>query len=799
MRTDFFKCPLMRGVLCIVLCLACVGNAWGEEYELITSVNELVAGDRYIISSMKSGNGFVMAKYVYNENNCAQIDATSSNNRIAYKEGMARLTLGGESGYWTFHDGTYYMTATSTTSANHLKGTRTADDYSKFTVTISNGTATIKCKKKESRNYLRYNSESKIFSCYESGYQSPVYLYKEVITTNKEVTSIAITGTPSTTTYYVGDTPSADGLSVVATYSDASTEYVTSNTEWQFTPTVIEKTTSSVTATAQYEGLSTSTTYNITLKSIANTPEGAYSVAQAYSVIDAGRGLAEEVYVKGIVSQVGDITDGHLTYWISDDGLTSKTFQCLQGLDIGAAEFGSNADLAIGSRVVVKGLLQKVNGVCGFKENNILNECKALASIVIEGNATKTSYFVDENPDASGLTVIAKYSDESSFDVTQSATWSFLPQTISKNTTEVQAIASYLNKTANCSFPISVKEVVYDLIPLKGETAVYDSPNPTGIYIEGVTWFVKGVSDEVPWKIGGKEIKEATDRSIYCSTPVYGTIDEVIVSVGESSGDIEFHKLSLIVTDKNKNTIGTLSLPSPQPNNEYSFDLTNLGEKATDCCYKIVYNISVNAKSNKYIEFCGAKFVGTPAQYLIPVEQEYATLCLPYNVAVPEGVVAYSASENGEYIRLTPIPGNIIAANEGVVLKAPYGEYPFTSTYKQATRNADNLMIGVTKDTPLTASDKAYMLTRKKEDGSIAFRRLNTNYTLGANKAYLKLSDGNNARDVISVQWNDCETGIIEPLSKGKDNEIVIYNLSGQKMKQTQKGINIINGKLVVR
>lgn len=788
----------MRGMLCIVLCLAGVGNACGEEYELITSVNELVAGDRYIIASMKSGDGFVMAKYVYNENNCGQINAISSNNRIAYKEGMARLTLGGESGYWTFHDGTYYMTVTEA-EKNYLKGNQMVDRYAKFSISFGNtGSATITCEKEE-RYYLRYNSESEIFSCYKSGSQSPVYLYKEVITTNKEVTSIAITGTPSTTTYYVGDTPSADGLSVVATYSDASTENVTSNTEWQFTPTVIEKTTSSVTATAQYEDLSTSTTYNITLKSIANTPGNAYTVAQAYSIINAGRGLAEEVYVKGIVAQVDNITDGHLTYCISDDGMTSKTFQCLQGLDIGAKEFGSNADLTVGSRVVVKGLLQKVNGVCGFKENNILNECKALASIAIEGNATKTSYFVDENPDAGGLSVIAKYSDESSFDVTRSATWSFLPQTISKNTTEVQAVASYLNKTASCSFPISVKEVVYDLRPLAGETSVYDSPNPTGIYIEGVTWFVKGVSDGVPWKIGGKEIEEATDRSIYCSTPVYGTIDEVIVSVGESSGDIEFHNLSLIVTDKNENTIGTLSQPSPQPNNEYAFDLTNLSGKATDCCYKIVYNISVVAESNKYIEFCGAKFVGTPAQYLIPVEQEYATLCLPYNVAVPEGVVAYSASENGEYIRLTPIPGNIIAANEGVVLKAPSGEYPFTSTYKQATRNADNLMIGVTKDTPLTASDKAYMLTRKKEDGSIAFRLLNTGYTLGANKAYLKLTDGNNARDVISVQWDDCETGIIEPLSNGKDNEIVIYNLSGQKMKQTQKGINIINGKLVVR
>ena len=89
------------------------------------------------------------------------------------------------------------------------------------------------------------------------------------------------------------------------------------------------------------------------------------------------------------------------------------------------------------------------------------------------------------------------------------------------------------------------------------------------------------------------------------------------------------------------------------------------------------------------------------------------------------------------------------------------------------------------------------MLTRKKDDGSIAFRLLATDYTLGANKAYLKLE--NNARNLISVVWDDNATGIYDLSEKKEVENGAIYNLAGQKLMRTQKGINIINGKLVIK
>ena len=59
---------------------------------------------------------------------------------------------------------------------------------------------------------------------------------------------------------------------------------------------------------------------------ISNTPETAYTVAKAKQLIDAGEGLSTEVYVKGIVTSVGQYNDTYksLTYNISDDGETTN-------------------------------------------------------------------------------------------------------------------------------------------------------------------------------------------------------------------------------------------------------------------------------------------------------------------------------------------------------------------------------------------------------------------------------------------------------------------------------------------
>ena len=84
----------------------------------------------------------------------------------------------------------------------------------------------------------------------------------------KTLTSIAITGEPAQTEYTEGETFSAEGLTVTATYDDASTAVVTAGATWSFEPATLAVGTTSVTATAKYNEKTASETYNVTVKEI---------------------------------------------------------------------------------------------------------------------------------------------------------------------------------------------------------------------------------------------------------------------------------------------------------------------------------------------------------------------------------------------------------------------------------------------------------------------------------------------------------------------------------------------------
>ncbi|MBQ9665162.1 MAG: hypothetical protein IJV33_01635 [Bacteroidaceae bacterium] len=105
---------------------------------------------------------------------------------------------------------------------------------------------------------------------------------------------------------------------------------------------------------------------------IANTAETAYTVAKAIELIDAGDALDEEVFVKGIISQIDEISTehGNATYWISDDGTTTNQFECYRGKGLDGADFASTDDLKVGATVVVTGNLTKYKETYEFKQGN---------------------------------------------------------------------------------------------------------------------------------------------------------------------------------------------------------------------------------------------------------------------------------------------------------------------------------------------------------------------------------------------------------------------------------------------
>lgn len=196
---------------------------------------------------------------------------------------------------------------------------------------------------------------------------------------------------PVQTEYYVGDAFSTEGLTAVATFSDESTKDVTDAVSWTCEPAVIAEETKTVTVTATYKGLTASKTYDVTVNSIANTPETAYTVEEAVALIEAGKGLSVNVYVKGIISKVESFNAkyGSITYYISTDGTEeSQQFMCYSGLNVGGEMFTSIEDLEVGSSVVVMGVMKKFGDIYEFNYNN---EIVSLISVGIDGIAAENA------------------------------------------------------------------------------------------------------------------------------------------------------------------------------------------------------------------------------------------------------------------------------------------------------------------------------------------------------------------------------------------------------------------------
>lgn len=89
--------------------------------------------------------------------------------------------------------------------------------------------------------YMRYNNASNQnrFRYYKSASsQQKVSLYRRLSDNEQTITSVALTGTPTQTTYYQYDAFSTQGLRVVATYSDNSTVDMTDYATWECAPDV---------------------------------------------------------------------------------------------------------------------------------------------------------------------------------------------------------------------------------------------------------------------------------------------------------------------------------------------------------------------------------------------------------------------------------------------------------------------------------------------------------------------------------------------------------------------------------
>ena len=98
---------------------------------------------------------------------------------------------------------------------------------------------------------------------------------------------------------------------------------------------------------------------------ITNTPETAYTVAKANDLITAGQGLETEVYVKGTITMIDEVSTsyGNATYWIGDGAeYSANDLKIFRGYYLEDEYFTAEDQIKVGDKVIVYGKLVDYKG-----------------------------------------------------------------------------------------------------------------------------------------------------------------------------------------------------------------------------------------------------------------------------------------------------------------------------------------------------------------------------------------------------------------------------------------------------
>ena len=208
---------------------------------------------------------------------------------------------------------------------------------------------------------------------------------------------------------------------------------------------------------------------------------------------------------------------------------------------------------------------------------------------------------------------------------------------------------------------------------------------------------------------------------------------------------------------------------------------------------KVVVYISIDLTSSfGYVVYVHLGYARTTMA--VKAAAQYGTFCAPYAVSVPANVQAYtvlSAATNG-LLSLSEVTGTI-PANTPVVLFAADGLEAIESfgVAESGTPTA-GMLTGVYENTPAPVG--SYVL--QNQENIVGFYQVEAGNqpTVGANRCYLNVASG-----VKAYFFNeDAATGISE-VQKSQEVQGLIYNLAGQRISKMQRGINIINGKKILK
>ena len=565
-----------------------------------------------------------------------------------------------------------------------------------------------------------------------------------------------------------------------------------------------------VTFTASYAGVEnvygpSSKTYTMTVTNsdpdVPGTANKPYTVAEARAAIDAGTGVTG-VYAKGIVSKIVTPYNskyGNISYNISADGTEeADQLQAYRGKSYNGEDFTSDDDIQVGDTVVIYGNLKKYNTTYEFDANNQLvslqrpvvttpyiDVAETEVSVPAEG---KEGTIVVDYQNITNVAAEVFFCDADG----NAATYDWIVAEINSQNNNVEYIveANTGSDARTAYFKVyalddDANDVYSDLVTVtQAPGLVIDYATVPFAYNGGKSNLPTGFTQNGL----GNDYSASTTKLKFDSTG-----DELIVKIDKEAAMLFFD------IKGNSFSGGTFTVQTSADGTAYAelSSYTNLDDTQTEALQldadvryiKWVYT----KKSSGNVGLGNIKVVDWVDEVTVG-KAGYATYVAKHNESFPEGVEAYKAAVNGQYVTLTAVTA--VPKGTPVVLK---GEGTFTLI----PTVADNLS-DVTGN-ELKASDgtvegngSIYVLAQPAGE-KVGFYAVKKGTKVAEGKAYLEVV-GTTGVKAFYFEGDDA-TSLNEELrmkneeSKGEE----IYNLAGQRISKMQKGINIVGGKKVLR
>jgi len=373
-------------------------------YALVTSADQLVAGNTYVIGSKNAaGTAYFCGNSETSTYYTAPVSATiNSDLTMTPSDTIEEYTLGGASSAWTFtstkHTTNGYLASTSGYTSLYVQ--ENATSYYTYTISVTSaGLATVKNNDNTTYPYMQYYSSSSRFNLYKTSTLT-VALFVSVNSASAPALAIS----PSSLSLNKGG---SDG-SITCTTDTGATLAVTNSNTSAATATLSGSTvtvhpvaagTTTVTVTSTKDGVSSKKTCLVTVTEPALDVSAVELTIQGNGVSDSTTTVSA-THFNGTVSYTvsstntavatGSIADGKLT-------VTSGNTYGTATLTISATDGATTLTATVA--VTVKAI-------------------PTMSSIAVTTNPTTTSYTVNDTFSTSGMVVTATYSDSSTAVVT---------------------------------------------------------------------------------------------------------------------------------------------------------------------------------------------------------------------------------------------------------------------------------------------------------------------------------------------------------------------------------------------